>query len=416
MELSRNRPGSGSGANATDVEAAVIGAGPHGLAATIMLRRAGVNTSVFGEPMGFWKTMPEGMMLRSNLSASNMIEPAGPYSLSSFGEATGVYVDHPVALSDFVSYGLWVTREAVPDVDRRFVSQLTAAPGGFRLTLADGECVSATSVVVAGGISPFAHTPPGFEHLSPERFSHSAGHSDLSVFAGRRVAVVGGGQSAFECAALMVERGAADVEVIVRDERIVFLRGRAVKRVLGRLGPVVYAPTDVGPLWYSRLVSKPDICFRRLPRLTQDRIALRCIRPACSHFVRVRLGGVRTTTGVELLRAGERDGSLRLALSDGSVREVDHLMFATGYRVDVARYPFIAPELASAIRRHNGYPVLGRGLESSIAGLHFSGAPAAWSYGPIMRFVSGSWYAAAALSRAIARGPARARPLMAARA
>ncbi len=76
------------GAGRADIEAAVIGAGPHGLAATILLRRAGVETSVFGEPMGFWKAMPEGMMLRSNLSASNMVEPSGPFSLSSFGKAT----------------------------------------------------------------------------------------------------------------------------------------------------------------------------------------------------------------------------------------------------------------------------------------------------------------------------------------
>ncbi len=397
------------GAGRADIEAAVVGAGPHGLAATILLRRAGVETSVFGEPMGFWKAMPEGMMLRSNLSASNMVEPSGPLSLSSFGKATGIHVDHPVPLEDFVNYGMWVTREAVPDVDRRMVSQLTAAPGGFRLTLADGEQLTARSVLVAGGIAPFAHTPAGYEQLPAERFSHSADHSDLSVFAGRRVAVVGGGQSAFECAALMVERGAAAVEVLVRDERVVYLRGRAVKRVLGRLGPIVYAPTDVGPLWYSRLVSVPDIAFRRLPRLTQDRIAMRCIRPACSHFVRVRLAGLRITTGVQLTGASERDGALRLELSDGGEREVDHLMFATGYRVDVARYPFIAPELIAGVRRHNGYPILGRGLESSVPGLHFSGAPAAWSYGPIMRFVSGSWYAARTLSREIARDRPRAR-------
>ncbi len=175
--------------------------------------------------------------------------------------------------------------------------------------------------------------------------------------------------------------------------------------MLGRLGTIVYAPTDVGPLWYSRLVSVPDIAFRRLPRLTQDRIAMRCIRPACSHFVRVRLAGLRITTGVQLAAASERDGALRIELSDGGQREVDHLMFATGYRVDVARYPFMTPELIGAIRRHNGYPILGRGLESSVPGLHFSGAPAAWSYGPIMRFVSGSWYAARTLSPGDRRRP-----------
>ena len=78
-------------------------------------------------------------------------------------------------------------------------------------------------------------------------------------------------------------------------------------------------------------------------------------------------------------------------------------MFGTGYRVDVARYPFIGPRASSrGPAPGDGYPVLGRGLESSVPGLHFTGAPAAWSFGPIMRFVSGSWYAGRAIAREIA--------------
>jgi hypothetical protein len=41
-------------------------------------------------------------------------------------------------------------------------------------------------------------------------------------------------------------------------------------------------------------------------------------------------------------------------------------------------------------------------MESSVPGLHFLGAPAAWSFGPIMRFVSGGWYTGQALARTIA--------------
>ena len=43
-------------------------------------------------------------------------------------------------------------------------------------------------------------------------------------------------------------------------------------------------------------------------------------------------------------------------------------------------------------------------------GLHFLGAPAAWSFGPTMRFVSGGWYAGRALSRAVASAPRTPRP------
>lgn len=48
------------------------------------------------------------------------------------------------------------------------------------------------------------------------------------------------------------------------------------------------------------------------------------------------------------------------------------------------------------------------GLESSVPGLHFLGAPAAWSFGPIMRFASGGWYARSAAPRVVpGRGSGR---------
>lgn len=439
--------------NGHDLEVAVIGAGPHGLSAAVHLRRAGVQAHVFGKPMSFWKTMPEGMMLRSNMSATNMVETAGPLSLASFTAQTGTPIEQPVPLQDFIAYGSWVQRTAVPDLDERNVIRLeragedsapdihdtdpghTTRPGhttdpghtrpgqntrpghtgsdsdGFRLELDDGTRVSARRVVIACGIAPFERMPGGFDHLPAERVSHTAGHRDLGVFAGQRVAVIGGGQSAFECAVLMHERGAADVEVLVRGSRVVWLRGHGVKKRIGRLGPIVYAPTDVGPLWYSRLVERPDLLFRRLPRAAQNRIAARSIRPACSHFVKVRLDPVRIGAGIALVGAEAHGDALALTLSDGSTREVDHLMFGTGYKVDVARYPFLGERLVGEISRVDGYPVLTRGLQSSVPGLHFAGAPAAWSFGPIMRFVSGSWYSGRSIARAIAgrssRRPAR---------
>jgi FAD-dependent urate hydroxylase len=417
MELSTDSPAAAasSAGGAPDLEVAVIGAGPHGLSAATHLRRAGVQAHVFGSPMGFWKTMPEGMKLRSNLSATSMVETVGPLSLSAYAQERGVPIEQPVELSEFIEYGSWVQRTAVPDLDERTVTALKRASGGFGLELDDGTRVAARRVVIACGIAPFERMPAGFEHLPGERVSHTAHHRDLGAFAGRRVAVLGGGQSAFESAALMRERGAAEVDVLVRRPAVVWLRGHGVKKVLGRLGPIVYAPTDVGPLWYSRLVERPDLLFRHLPRETQNRIAARSIRPACSHFVRVRLGEVRVSTGVELLGAQLDGEQLRLSLSDGSVREVDHLMFGTGYRVDVARYPFLGEDILADMRRVDGYPVLARGLESSVAGLHIVGAPAAWSFGPINRFVSGSWYAGGAVAREIAgsrsgRSPAGARP------
>jgi FAD-dependent urate hydroxylase len=394
--------GVGDGA---DVEVAVVGAGPHGLSAAEHLRRVGVRPYVLGEPMSFWQTMPEGMLLRSNLSATNMIECGGPLSLERFGHERGAPIAAPVPLEDFVAYGLWVQRRVAPDVDRRRVTALHRSSTAFTLELDDGETMRARRVVLACGIAPFARVPQEFAALAPDRVTHSSAHRDLSGFAGARVSIVGGGQSAFELAVLIKEAGARSVDVLVRSDRVVWLRGHGVKKRIGRLGPIVYAPTDVGPLWYSRLVERPRL-LGCLPRRAQTRIAVRSVRPACSHFVRVRLDGVTIRTGVRVrdARAG-RDG-VDLSLSDGGRLEADHLILATGYEVDVRGYDFLAPELRGGLRlADGGFPVLGRGLESSVPGLHIMGAPAAWTFGPIMRFVSGSWYAGRAVASTIARRP-----------
>ncbi len=76
-------------------------------------------------------------------------------------------------------------------------------------------------------------------------------------------------------------------------------------------------------------------------------------------------------------------------------------MLATGYRIDIAKYAFLGRELLAGVRMIGGYPRLSTGLESSVPGLHFAGAPAAATFGPVMRFVTGTWYCAPAVAREI---------------
>jgi hypothetical protein len=130
-------------------------------------------------------------------------------------------------------------------------------------------------------------------------------------------------------------------------------------------------------------------------------------------WLKPRLRDVTISTGLAVLSAIARGNRVELKLSDGSHEMVDHVLMATGYRVDVRKYEFLSGSLVSALRLIDGHLVLGRGFESSVPGLHFLGAPAVWSYGPLMRFVAGADLAARAVARSVvcARRPAVGRPV-----
>ena len=253
----------------TGTDVAIVGAGPYGLAAAAHLRGAGVDVRVLGEPMSFWRSMPAGMLLRSNWTATSIADYRGPVSLDAFCGATGAQVDRPVPLARFIEYGTWVQQRIAPDVDHRLVETIDHDGAGFCLVLVGGERLDARRVVIAAGIKPFPNRAAFADGLPPRLASHTGDHQDLSVFSGTRVLVVGGGQSALESAALLHESG-AEAEVVVRADHLNWLHGGKYQRRLGRLSPLLYAPTDVGPMGLSRLVAVPDL-FRRLPRRVRIR-------------------------------------------------------------------------------------------------------------------------------------------------
>jgi cation diffusion facilitator CzcD-associated flavoprotein CzcO len=258
-------------------------------------------------------------------------------------------------------------------------------------------------VVAAAGIERFAWRPPEFAELPPHVVSHTVDHRDLREFAGKRVLIAGGGQSGLESAALLHEMG-ADVEVLVKNPAVVWLTRRWQHKT-PILSDMLYAWPDVGPAGVSHLVARPAL-YRKMPRRLQDRLARRSIRAAGAAWLVPRLQDVPIRTGLSVREAARSNGHVALRLDDGSRRTADHVLLATGYKVDVTKYEFLSPELAGRIHTVNGHPRLDYGFETNIPGLHVVGAPAAWSHGPLMRFVAGAAFAARSVTRAIVPGAA----------
>jgi hypothetical protein len=204
-----------------------------------------------------------------------------------------------------------------------------------------------------------------------------------------------------ESAALLQEAG-AEVELIAR---IAALRWIGMHPWLHRLGPIssmLYSPHDIGPAGISRLVAAPNL-VKQIPLQLRDKIRKRAVRAAGSQWLPPRLKKVKLTTGRLVTAAISNRQEVKLTLDDASYRVVDHVLLGTGYSVDITRYGFLLPELLSQLDLMDGYPRLKSGFRSSVPGLHFIGATAARSYGPLLYFVAGTEFASIELASHVSR-------------
>jgi len=382
-------------------EAVVVGAGPYGLSVAAHLRHAGIAARVFGEPMSFWRNnMPRGMLLRSPWRATHLSDPDGALSLDTYAAAHGVDPNERLPLDRFVAYGEWFQQNAVADIDRRTVRRIDAARDGFRLTLDDGETLDAERVIIATGLRNQEYRPLPFRDVPVTLASHTAAHPDLSVFRGKRVAVIGRGQSACESAALLAENG-ADVEIISRGDIHwlgVSTNGVAQKTFRRELREALASPSEVGPFPLSWLVEVPGL-VRYMPAALREEFSRRCLKAAASGWLKPRFAKVRCNGGRTILGARALGDRIALDLDVGE-RVFDRVLLGTGYQIDLARLGILGPQLLDRIVRAEGSPLLRPGFESSVPKLHFVGSYAVKSFGPLLRFIAGAPYAAQAVAQA----------------
>jgi len=386
----------------------IVGAGPYGLSLSAHLAARGVEHRIFGSPLGSWEhSMPDGMFLKSEGMASSIDDPDGRWSLKRFCQAEGhPYSDAglPVAIETFRAYGHWFQESLVPHVEDEQVVGVSRDGDGFALELASGARIAARRVVLATGLTGFAYVPAALRSLPPGRVSHTSEHADFTGLHGRRVAVLGAGQSALEAAALLRENG-AEPQVLVRSARVGWNPDPA-EGGYGAARPWDLRPTPLGGGWRLWVYWHSMGGYSVLPDRFRERHVRRTLGPSGAWWLRPRVADVVPVhVGERLVDVAADDGgvALHLAGADGPRKLlVDHVIAGTGYRVDVERLELLSPTLREAVNTRAGSPVLSRSFESSVPGLYFTGLAAARTFGPAMRFVCGTQFAGPRLARHLA--------------
>jgi FAD-dependent urate hydroxylase len=383
-------------------EVLIIGAGPFGLSISTHLRGRGIDHVIVGRTMDTWRShMPTGMYLKSEPYGSDMSCPQTGYDLAGYSDSErimGIERGTPLPLERFLDYSDWYIKHLVPDVSDVRVTEINTANGHFQVSFADAEPIAAKNVVIATGLLPHAHIPAELSGLPAELVSHTSEYRRFDRFRGRHVAVVGAGSSALETSALLHEAG-CEVQLVVRQPPVWGTRALPLTP-LTRLRNNKLCEGWKCPLWNS------PAFFRMLPQGVRIAKAQTVLGPLGAWWLKDRVEGVIEILGKTSVRGAESSGGGVKLLLDGPGRpslEVDHVIAGTGFRVDLAHLDYLPEELLARIATFSGYPVLTRAGESTVPGLYFAGAPAAFSLGPSMRFIAGTHNLAEHLTRSVAR-------------
>jgi lysine/ornithine N-monooxygenase len=393
----------------TETNVAIVGAGPYGLSLAAHINSRNIDFQIFGEPMQFWHDhMPKGMQLKSDGFASDLYDPKSSYTLRHYCQEQGLdYRDTmlPVKLDTFVKYGIAFKTRFVPHLRTNNVLNIDKISNGFSLRLDNDDVVTARRVVVAAGVRHFRHIPPCLKALSSQYVTHSSEHHELAPFRNRDVVVLGAGASATDIAALLQDNG-AKVQLVARGQIVHFHhnRGDTERSLLQKLRR---PSSGIGPGLRARFYCDAPWLFHYLPENLRLSTVRHTLGPAGGWFMKDRvIGRIPTLVGSSLEDAEVKRDRVHLKIRgpNGGLQELvaDHVIAATGYKLDLLRLDFLAAEIRSRIKAVDSTPVLSSSMESSVSGLYFMGPIAANSFGPVMRFAFGARFAATRIAQTLA--------------
>ncbi|WP_044640117.1 NAD(P)-binding domain-containing protein [Risungbinella massiliensis] len=349
----------------------IIGSGPYGISLAAHGVANQLDYKLLGYPMDFWKNqMPQDMFIRTPHDFVSFSDARDELTIHQFAQETGTELVTPLPRPIFVKYAMWFARKSGVEFTPELVTSVQSHGEHYEVITESGQTFTTKNVIIATGVEHYKYIPEMFKNLPSSLVSHTSGYLNFTQFSGKTVAVIGSGQSAWEAAGLLYRKG-ANVELIYRRESANYAGGIADEIAL----------RDLGDVFYQLPIQEKEPEWGQSPE-------------SVAHFLKPYVDGIVPVTGdTTILKAEEtEEGKLRLHLSNGSQREVDHVISASGFKINVEKVPFFQQDLLERITREQGYdqfPLLNETFESSVPGLYFAGPLSSHSHGPTFRFILG---------------------------
>lgn len=316
------------------LDVVIVGAGQCGLAAAFGLLREHVSNILLidanpPEMEGPWSTFARMRTLRTGKHVSGpdlgipSLTPRAWYE-ATYGSSAWNSIDF-IAKSDWQKYLTWFGKVLkLPLVNQCRLTAIGQTDQGYLdLTLAEPDTtrhVITRKLVLASGLDGNGRwvTPPMLAGLPPDRWAHCVDAIDFSRLEGKRIAIIGGGASAFDNAATALEHRAAYVDLCIRRKNLPTVNLSDWTQFTGFLNH--YADMSDEQRWdilgYIIEHSQPP---------TQD------------SYDRCRVHeNFRVQTSCIWQRATATSSGVRIESNLG-VLNVDFVIAATGYEVDLAQ-------------------------------------------------------------------------------
>ncbi len=361
-------------------ELAIIGAGPFGLAAAAYASKIGIDFSIIGKPMGFWREqMPKGMFLRSGFDWH--LDPYEEFTFSEYMKEKKLSEEasKPISLPLMLHYTEWFVEKRALSIEERYLSLLQHSNGLFHLHFSDGTQIASRNVLVAVGFTYFKHIPSELSSLIPKSCQgHSCDYSDLGCLRGKRCLIIGGRQSAFETAAILGESSKSPIYLSCRHD------APEMTESDWSFMKEIDQHVSQEPMWYWNLSTEKKEEYKQR--------AIEAARLRIEPWLKERVNKdhILLMPNTKMISCEPLStGELEINFDNGKEILVDHVIFATGFRVDISKIPFLTPEVLQTVRSENGSPLLNDHFQSTLPGLSFTGPAAMAQFGYPVGFVRG---------------------------